>query len=160
MPEFVGRLRTPRLASAPGSPAAGEMYYDTGTNKLFWWNGSAWVDSTGGVVTKVVRVGHTWAVGGALNAGINVPQIFVPEASGQSTVLVAARSMIGAGTSIDVQVQRNGSNVGSAITVTTTAATTTFSQALSDMDALDIVLSSPSGSPVDLSFTLVLEHTV
>jgi hypothetical protein len=48
MPEVVGRLRTPRLAAAPASPAKGEMYFDTGTNKLYWWNGTAWIDSTGG----------------------------------------------------------------------------------------------------------------
>lgn len=47
MPEFVGRLRTPRLTSAPASPATGEMYYDTGQNKLFWWNGTAWLPASG-----------------------------------------------------------------------------------------------------------------
>lgn len=48
MPEILGRLRTPRLSAAPSSPALGEMYYDTGTNKLYWWNGTAWIDATGG----------------------------------------------------------------------------------------------------------------
>lgn len=43
MPEFVGRLRPPRLAAAPGSPALGEEYYDTGTNSLYSWNGAMWV---------------------------------------------------------------------------------------------------------------------
>lgn len=48
MPEVVGRLRTPRLAAAPASPAQGELYFDTATSKLYWWSGSAWVDATGG----------------------------------------------------------------------------------------------------------------
>src|SRR4029077_4675700 len=48
MPEIVGRLRTPRLAVAPSSPTAGEMYYDTATNTLYWYNGTAWVSSSGG----------------------------------------------------------------------------------------------------------------
>lgn len=47
MPEFPGRLRTPRLAAAPSAPALGELYFNTVTNKLYWWNGTAWVDSTG-----------------------------------------------------------------------------------------------------------------
>lgn len=47
MPEFTGRLRTPRLPSAPTSPVVGEMYYDTVTNKLFWWNGTLWVAASG-----------------------------------------------------------------------------------------------------------------
>jgi hypothetical protein len=106
------------------------------------------------------RVGHTWALSGALAAGFNVPQIFVPVVSGQVPTLVGARAMIGSGTSIVCQVQRNGTNLGSAITVTTTAATTAFSQALADADTLDLVLSSPTGSPVDLSFTLIVEHVV
>jgi len=48
MPEILGRLRTPRLSAAPVNPAKGEMYYDTVVDKLFWWNGTAWIDSTGG----------------------------------------------------------------------------------------------------------------
>lgn len=29
---------------------AGHMYFDTTLNKPVWWNGSAWVDSTGATV--------------------------------------------------------------------------------------------------------------
>ena len=47
MPEITGRLRTPRLAAAPASPARGEMYYDTTDNKLLWWNGTAWIEGGG-----------------------------------------------------------------------------------------------------------------
>jgi len=43
MPEILGTLKPPRLASAPGSPALGQLYYDTGTNILMWWNGTAWI---------------------------------------------------------------------------------------------------------------------
>lgn len=48
MPDFLGRLRTPRLAAAPSSPVVGELYYDTGTNTLYWWNGTAWVPAQSG----------------------------------------------------------------------------------------------------------------
>lgn len=47
MPEVVGRLRTPRLPSAPATPVVGEMYYDTALNKLYWWNGTIWVAASG-----------------------------------------------------------------------------------------------------------------
>jgi hypothetical protein len=47
MPEFKGSLRTPRLPSAPVSPITGEMYYDTTTNVLYWWNGTTWLGATG-----------------------------------------------------------------------------------------------------------------
>lgn len=29
-------------ATAPSTPAAGQVYYDSGTNKLYCWNGSSW----------------------------------------------------------------------------------------------------------------------
>jgi len=51
MPQFTGRLRTPRLSAAPSSPVTGEMYYDTGTNTLYWWNGTAWISASGGAFT-------------------------------------------------------------------------------------------------------------
>lgn len=44
MPEVKGRLITPRLASAPSSPTAGELYYDTAANILYGWNGTSWVN--------------------------------------------------------------------------------------------------------------------
>ncbi len=36
------------LASAPGTPVTGQIYYDSGTNKLYYWNGTAWIDTSGG----------------------------------------------------------------------------------------------------------------
>lgn len=47
MPEFKGSLRTPRLPSPPTSPITGEMYYDTATSILYWWNGSTWISAKG-----------------------------------------------------------------------------------------------------------------
>jgi hypothetical protein len=44
--------------------------------------------------------------------------------------------------------------------VTTTKQSFTYSQAISDGDALDLVFSSPVATPSDLGVTLVLEHTV
>lgn len=43
----IRNARFQNLGSAPGTPVTGQMYYDTGTNKLFWWNGSVWIDATG-----------------------------------------------------------------------------------------------------------------
>lgn len=104
------------------------------------------------------RTGHSWAVAGVLTAGQSVPAIFVPKVAAQTATLVSVRAMLASGTSIGVQVQRNGSNLGSLITVTPTAGSTAFSQAFADLDTLKIVLSAPVASPTDLSFTAIFEH--
>lgn len=40
--------RVQNLGSAPSSPVAGQLYYDTGTNVLYFYNGSTWVSASGG----------------------------------------------------------------------------------------------------------------
>jgi hypothetical protein len=68
MPEFKASLRTPRLPSAPVSPIAGEMYYDTGTSTLYWWNGTSWISSKGAPPiyeqpaqpTEPIQIGSLW----------------------------------------------------------------------------------------------------
>ena len=71
MPEIVGRLRTPRLASAPASPAYGEMYFDTAASKLFFWNGTAWTQTGGGSgMTWVPALSATPVLDGGLSGQI------------------------------------------------------------------------------------------
>jgi hypothetical protein len=55
VPEVLGALRPPRLAAAPSSPARGELYFDSTSNTLFYWNGTAWI-SAGGAATPATPV--------------------------------------------------------------------------------------------------------
>jgi hypothetical protein len=130
--------------------------------------GPAGADSTvpgppgpaGPAAPSTFRDGHTWAYIGDLTAVTVLPSIFVPIVSPQAAKLVSIRARIGSGTSIGVQVKRNGANVGGVITVTPTAATTSLgSVALADNDEVTLLLSSPSGAPANLSATVILEHT-
>ena len=41
-------MRGHRLGTAPSTPVTGQLYYNTGDNTLYWWDGSAWVSARGG----------------------------------------------------------------------------------------------------------------
>jgi len=156
-------------AGAPtgGLGNVGDMYMNTATGDVYEKTGtSTWTlrdnitgpQGTPGTVNPY-QIGQTWGIGGALSASMIIPQIFVPKRSNQSVTVVGARAMILSGTSIGIQLQRNGTNLGSVMTVTTTASLQTLSQTLTDGDRLGLVTSAPSGSPSDLSYTVLLEHT-
>lgn len=44
-----GRNLVAHQLSGPPTGVKGQVYFDTGNNKLWWFNGTAWVDATGGV---------------------------------------------------------------------------------------------------------------
>src|SRR6516164_9624771 len=69
MPDVVGRLRPPRLAGAPASPAVGELYYNTGNNTLYYWNGTAWAGA---------GVGASGPAGGDLTGNYPNPTLKIP----------------------------------------------------------------------------------
>lgn len=82
----VGRLRSPRLSSPPASPAQGEMYFDTGANKLYWWSGTAWVDASGGSAPPEVFTGPGTPPGSQV---LWIDTDEVPAGGGLSTVNVS-----------------------------------------------------------------------
>ena len=47
MPEILGTLRSPQLSTPPSSPVQGQIYFDTTTDKLYWYDGSAWIVASG-----------------------------------------------------------------------------------------------------------------
>jgi microcystin-dependent protein len=69
MPEITTRLRPPRYSTAgrPASPLTGEMYYDTTTNVLMFWDGTAWVStkSAAGTIYDSDYVGTIKAYAGS-----------------------------------------------------------------------------------------------
>jgi hypothetical protein len=54
--DILGRFRVPKLTGAPASPQIGEIYYDTGTNILYWWNGSTWIPAQAGGASGMTKI--------------------------------------------------------------------------------------------------------
>ncbi len=92
------------LAAAPSAPVKGQMYFDTVSNVLYWWNGTTWVASSGstvaygsvpaettfglaradGVATSVARSDHTHGSplhDNAAHAAVNLSALAVPIAN-------------------------------------------------------------------------------
>ncbi|MBF84109.1 MAG: hypothetical protein CL489_06475, partial [Acidobacteria bacterium] len=63
------KARIENLASAPGSPVAGQVYYNTGNATLYFYNGSAWVDCGGDIQAVVAGVGTT---GGGTTGSVTI----------------------------------------------------------------------------------------
>jgi len=53
------------LAAAPLSPVKGQVYFDSTSNILYWWNGSAWVSAAGGNVGNGTNAAEYTYVGGS-----------------------------------------------------------------------------------------------
>lgn len=115
--------------------------------------------------TKTFRLGHSFAVAGEIRIPVGnldvVPAIFIPVASGKTATLVQIRHRIGAGTSVTYKIQRNAVDLYTGHTVETTAELIDVTdQALTDGDVLQLIVTGVSGTPQNLSVTLILEHTI
>lgn len=62
------RPRLENLASAPGTPVAGQLYYDTVANRSYYWNGSTWVAMDGSSLS--FGTPGSSAVGDVIAAGV------------------------------------------------------------------------------------------
>jgi hypothetical protein len=102
---------------------------------------------------------HGFLIGGSIDSTVNVPDLIYSKATNQTSTLVGLTARIESGTSIDVNIRRNGSVV-STVTVTGIKETFALSQALSDDDALDLTFANPIATPKDLGATLIIEHVV
>jgi len=77
MPVFYGAVdlsqnelrnaKVQNLASAPGSPTAGQLYYNSSQNILYWWNGTTWISAAGATMSPTVSA---LAVANAATAGV------------------------------------------------------------------------------------------
>lgn len=61
------------LPSAPGSPVAGQVYYNTGDNRIYFWDGTAWIDMSGDIRDVIGGAGLTAGTSnGVITLDVNV----------------------------------------------------------------------------------------
>jgi hypothetical protein len=114
---------------------------------------------TGG--TQSLRIPHTFALLDAVDAR-TFPGIFISLPTGQTAKLASCSYKISGGTSVGAKLTKNGSDATgfTGISVTPTAASTTpTAVTLADGDFIALVTSSPTGSPLNLSFSIFVEYT-
>lgn len=110
-------------------------------------------------------VGHTFGVAGAIAVPVGdldfIVPLYVPVFAGRTVKLAKCRYKINSGTSVTAKLQINGVDAtgftGISVT-TTTAETDPTNIALADGDRINLVVTAVSGSPQNMSFTIVLEH--
>lgn len=65
MPKLLSRINLPQYAAAPGSPAQGDMYYNTTDDTVYVYDGTSWLDlaagggSSGDITAVVAGTGLT-----------------------------------------------------------------------------------------------------
>lgn len=113
----------------------------------------------------VIRLPHTWAIPGAIVVASGSTNYIVPwfvaSQSGQTVRIARARYVLQSGTSANVTLRVNGSNVTgfTSLTVNTTAATTDPTDVtVNDGDLVSLVVNSIVGTPANMTFTLTVEY--
>lgn len=62
--------RIQNLGTAPSSPVSGQIYYNTGDNILYFWNGTEWISTSGSL--EVI----TDAIGLYVEGGVGLTKVF------------------------------------------------------------------------------------
>jgi hypothetical protein len=61
------------LSSAPSSPVQGQVYYNTGDNRIYFWDGTAWIDMSGDIRDVIGGAGLAAATSnGIITLDVNV----------------------------------------------------------------------------------------
>lgn len=109
---------------------------------------------------------HTYAVSGTITVPSGeanfIPPFFFQKKANQTSVLKKVRHQIHAGISVTAKIQKNGADLTgyTGLTITPTPTNSGSDAPLADGDLLSVVVTAVSGSPQNLTLTLVIEHTI
>lgn len=160
---IVGQADNVPIRLAVGTNGMTLMADSTSAGGVKWASGASGASGS----SKVWYDTHTWTIPDTIAVASGdtdfIPGFYIALATGQSTKIARCRYKINSGTSATVKLQKNGSDLTgfTGISVTTTSATTDpADQTVADNDLITLVVTAVSGTPKNLSFTVVMEQTI
>lgn len=128
---------------------------ESGTGNTGWKKGGS----------KTLRVAHGFTIPGSIAVPSGdtdyVPGFYVELPTGQTATATHVRGRVNGGTSATARIEKNGSAMFTASAFTTTAGdvSVTSGATLADNDYINVVVTSVSGSPKNLSLTFYVDYT-
>lgn len=117
--------RIQNLAAAPGTPVTGQVYYNTTDNKTYYYNGTSWVDMTGGagspnngtlaLTVSAAATGNAVILGTGTGFSANTASNVTYDIDVGPALTALATTMTGAGTGF---LRKNGADTYSLDTAT------------------------------------------
>lgn len=153
MTKFKNGVETTTLKVTSGTPAQSEVLTSDATG-VATWQPPPWL------FQNFVIGGEVKVPSGQTDA---IPPMYVSVRPGTTLKLARVRYRIGGGTNVGFKLQKNGSDITgfTGLTATTTAAETDPTDvALADNDAIQIVVTSVTATPVNFTVTLTFETGV
>jgi hypothetical protein len=113
---------------------------------------------------RTIRLPYTWALSGELRVASGdtdfINPMFISLGTGQTAKLVKCTYKINSGTSATAKIQKNDIDITeyTNINITTAVNSSEADIPLSDGDKISLVITSVTGTPKNLSFTIFIEY--
>lgn len=146
-------------AALPSGAVESDVRVTEDTGDIWVYHSGTWRQRS----LRTDRRGHTFALSGEIKVASGatdyIPPFFVVLPSGSTGTVTRAKHVVQSGGPATVKLTKNGTDLTgfTGISVTTTASTTTGSAAVIDGDLLALVVTSVTGTPKNLTFTITLE---
>lgn len=144
------------LASAPSSPALGQVYYDTTDSRMYFHNGSAWVDMSGDIQDVLGGAGltaSTSANGDVITLDVNVDNATIEISSDSLRIkdLGITTAKINDGAVTTVKINANAVTLGKLQQIGSNTVLGNLSGASADVTTIAVITDLATGAGTNLA---------